>query len=115
MTIEECYASIGGSYEQAIERLRDAKRVQKFALMFLKDDSMEKLRAAVADGDVKASFQAAHTLKGVAGNLSFACLQQAASDLTEQLRPLAAPADAALMARVEECYGAVATALASLE
>ena len=54
--------------------------------MALADPSFEKLEAALAAGDVKAAFEAAHALKGVLGNLSLTTLYTPTSELTERLR-----------------------------
>ena len=115
MNIEQVYEAAGADYAEAIARLGKPERVQKFALKLPKDDSMANLRAAVESGDVATSFRMAHTLKGVAGNLSFTALYQAASDLTEQLRPQEAPADPALMEAVERAYARTISALEALD
>ena len=107
MTLQECYDRMNGSYSDAKSRLMMDKMIERFILKFLDDKTMENLRQAVASGDIPVSFREAHTLKGVAANLSFTALQKAASDLTEQLRPQLSPADPQLMAKVEEAYRAV--------
>ena len=43
----------------------------------------EKLRAAMESGDRKESFEAAHALKGMLGNLSLTPVSRPASELTE--------------------------------
>ena len=115
MTIEECYTQLHGNYSEAKSRLMNDRLVEKFMLKFPGDDSMATLRAAVAAGDIEASFRAAHTLKGVTANLAFTELQAAASALTEQLRPCAEPADPALMAAVEDAYALVISTLDAYE
>lgn len=86
MDIKELYEKIGGNYESALSRLIKESFVEKFALMYLKDTSFLDLSKAVSEGNIVKSFRAAHTLKGVAANLSFNELSEAASELTEQLR-----------------------------
>ena len=54
--------------------------------MALSDGSFDRLSAAVAAGDGKAAFEAAHSLKGVLGNLSLTPLLEPASAITELLR-----------------------------
>ena len=54
--------------------------------MGLADANFDKLREAVAAGDAKAAFEAAHALKGVAGNLALTPIYTPLSELTEQLR-----------------------------
>ena len=52
----------------------------------LKGDQMEQLSAAIADKNWEKAFEAAHTLKGVLGNLALTPLYEPMSQLTEQLR-----------------------------
>ena len=107
MEVKECYSRLHGNYEEAKQRLMNDKLIDRFLLMFPKDDSMALLRNAVANKDIKESFRGAHTLKGVAANLAFTELQEAASNLTEQLRSCTAPADPVLVQKVEACYSRV--------
>lgn len=90
MTIEQCYQEMGGSYAEVCGRLPSQRLVEKFVRKFLDDQSYAELIAAMAAGDHDVAFRAAHTLKGVAANLSFTKLRDSASELTELLR---APAD----------------------
>ena len=50
------------------------------------DGGFEKLRAAMENGDRKESFEAAHALKGMLGNLALTPVSRPASELTELLR-----------------------------
>ena len=50
------------------------------------DEGYERLRASLEAGDLAASFEQAHALKGVLGNLSLTPLFNLVSALTEQLR-----------------------------
>ena len=111
MTLQECYAQMNGSYEEARSRLMMDSMIERFLFKFLDDRTMANLRAAVAAGDAAVSFREAHTMKGVAANLAFTRLRQAASDLTEQLRGQDAPADPALLAAVEASYAQVVNAI----
>jgi HPt (histidine-containing phosphotransfer) domain-containing protein len=86
MTIKECYEEFGGDYDDIFTRFRTDARVEKFALMFLKDQSYDTLCSTIAAGDVKEAFRAAHTLKGVCQNLSFTNLAGISHDITEVLR-----------------------------
>ena len=54
--------------------------------MAIKDQNFEKLSAAVAAHDQKASFDAAHALKGALGNLALTPLFNIANEMTELLR-----------------------------
>lgn len=88
MTVQECYEKINGNYKGVIARLMTEERVKKFAMMFLKDTSCEKLQESLAAEDYAEAFRAAHTLKGICQNLDFTGLQEPANELTELLRDL---------------------------
>lgn len=111
MTIQEFYASISGNYNEACTRLINDSLVARFVQKFPTDPSMQKLRDAVVAGDIKASFRAVHTLKGVCGNLAFTQLYKAAWDLVEQLRPQTEQADAGLLEILENEYQATLAAI----
>ena len=102
MNIRELYEKIGGKYEDVLGRLSKEDIVEKFALMYLKDNSFDLLLSAIESGDVVAAFRGAHSLKGVAANLGFEELRKAATELTEQLRPQNVPADATLVEAVKK-------------
>lgn len=111
MTVKECYEKMEGSYEDILSRLPDDTLIEKFLLKFSDDDTMGKLREAVSKGDIKESFSAAHTLKGISANLGFVKLTKAVSALTEQLRPLMNQADSELYKATEEAYELVISVL----
>lgn len=115
MTVKEFYEKINGDYNDAMERFQMEALIAKIVVKFADDDSMPNLKKAVADGDIEASFRAAHTLKGVAGNLSFTALLNEAEKLTNQLRPCTEPANTELLAAVYEQYDIVIEALKELE
>ena len=70
MTLSELYSSLGESLNEVLERLRMESRIAKYLKLFLSDPSFEELKNAFASQDAKTAFRAAHTLKGVAANLS---------------------------------------------
>ena len=86
MTVREAYAQMGANYDEAMGLMRKEERVAKYMGMFLRDESFAKLQAAMEADDMEAAFTAAHTLKGVCGNLAFTRLFTLMSDLTEDLR-----------------------------
>lgn len=104
MNIQELYSLIQGNYDEACKRLINEEMVSHFVRRFLSDPTMLSLRDAVKEGDIEKSFRAAHTMKGLAANLSFTKLYQASWDLTEQLRPRLYPADKDLLAALEAEY-----------
>ena len=86
MTLQECYAAMGGNYEDAIGRLRSERLVQKFVLKFLADGSYDLLCRSLEEKNYAEAFRAAHTIKGVCQNLSISKLQDSSSRLCESLR-----------------------------
>ena len=104
MTLTECYAAIGGNYDEVIGRLRSGRLVQKFALKFLNDGSYNLLCTAMEAKDYSEAFRAAHTIKGVCQNLSFARLLVSSSQLSEALRHGYTPEADGLFIQVKEDY-----------
>ena len=112
MTLKECYAAMEGDYDEVFSRLRKDERIQKFVMKFLDDKSFDELKAAVEAGDLETAFRAAHTLKGVTQNLSFAKLFNCTNKLTELLR--GGQMDEALYKQVEESYHQTIAAIREL-
>ncbi len=110
MTLQECYAALGGDYAGVLARLRSERLVQKFVLKFLADGSYDLLKTSLQSGDTAEAFRAAHTIKGMCANLGFARLLASSSELTEALRAGAVP-DAALVAQVDDDYRRTADAI----
>lgn len=104
MTVKELYDSIGGNYTGALELFMNEKIVLKFALKFKNDKSFQMLEAALAKKDWHEAFVAAHTLKGVAGNISFTKMHKEAAALTEQLRPEKEIDNMDLFNALKACY-----------
>ena len=86
MDIKQCYEKMGGDYADVRKRLPLEKTVERFIALFLEDKSFETLKGSIAAGDRAAAFSAAHTLKGVSGNVGLTALYEASSALTEALR-----------------------------
>ena len=115
MNVKECYEAIGGDYESMKRRFLKDDRIQKFALMFLKDSSMDDLRAGMCEKDCEKAFLAAHTLKGVCLNLGFSGLLAPVSEITEKLRARSYEGASELMPLVEQSYAAVCEGLKELK
>lgn len=86
MTIRECYEHLDGDFDEVLRRLQTERLVQRIAVKFLRDESFAQLESALNADDVQEAFRAAHTLKGVCGNLSFTRLARSSAALTELLR-----------------------------
>ena len=86
MQLEECYAFLGGNYQDMRKRLGSDKLIEHFLVKFLSDKSYEILSESLEGGNYEEAFKAAHTLKGVCQNLSFDRLANSSAALTELLR-----------------------------
>ena len=111
MTLQECYAAMGGSYDDAIGRLRSERLVQKFILKFLDDGSYDLLCRSMEEKNYEEAFRAAHTIKGVCQNLSLSKLQDSSSRLCESLRNGYTPESAALLEETTADYRRTADAI----
>lgn len=79
--------SLGIDYDDGLNRFVGNKDLyEKFLLSFKDDPSYDSLIKALDEKDAKAAFQAAHTLKGLTGNLSMTRLYDAVCILVEELR-----------------------------
>lgn len=86
MSIKDFFEAVGGDYETVISRLPSDELIKKFVRKFLDDPSFSNLKNAFGNGDVRAAFLAAHTLKGTSANLGLDALAKETSELTELLR-----------------------------
>ena len=115
MTLQECYAAMGGDYQDVCGRLRSDRLVQKFVLKFLNDGSYQLLLDSLAAGDREEAFRAAHTIKGVCQNLSFTLLGKSSSELSEALRHGYTPEADALTEQVKAEYQQTAQAIRAFQ
>ena len=58
----------------------------KLVKMALEDGSFDRLQKAVAEGNLTDAFEAAHSLKGVLGNLALTPIYNPTVEITELLR-----------------------------
>lgn len=86
MTVQECYELFGGNYDEVLSRLRADDRIIRFLKMALGDGSYQLLIDSIDTNNVDEAFRAAHTLKGVCGNLSITRLGESSTALCEYLR-----------------------------
>lgn len=106
----------GIDYADAMERFGGNEALyRRLAAKFPSDPHFAEMKEALDDHDFDAALRAAHALKGVAGNLSFAALYQAACDMNDALRAGDTEAARNLLPRVESAYDNVLEALKLLE
>ena len=105
----------GVDVDEALCRFMDNEALMmKFLLRFPGDGNFPQLRQAMAERDIGVAFQAAHTLKGVTGNLSLKGLYELISALVEDLRGEDYETAAGKMAELEARYAHVTAALEEL-
>lgn len=111
MNLSELYTKVNGDLNDLLGRFGTEVRVKKFLGLFLKDPSYSELIAAAGKEDWETAFRAAHTLKGVAANMSLEGLRASASELTEALRGGKILTDMKLVEKVTEDYTTATAAI----
>ena len=77
----------GINYEEGVARfVGNAEMYERFLGEFVNDGTFAELETAMKAGNVKDAFAAAHTLKGLTGNLSLDALYKKLVVLTDALR-----------------------------
>ena len=106
----------GVDAEEALGRFMDNEGLMMmFLLRFPADESFARLCRAMEQEDAAAAFEAAHTLKGVAGNLSIRPLFRQAGALTEDLRGGDLESAACKLPELKACHAQVIAAMRALE
>lgn len=86
MNLQECW-NAGINYEAGLARfVGNTEIYARFLKEFLSDSTFAELETAMDQQELPSAFQAAHTLKGLTGNLSFDALYQDLVALTDALR-----------------------------
>ena len=86
MTVFEAYISLGGDVMSDIYQSLSEKMLFKFLKRLTEDEQIQILEQAISASDRDAAYAAAHTLKGVALNLSLSKLANPLCGLTDALR-----------------------------
>lgn len=101
----ETLKQAGVDVDGALERfMGNTGLLKKFLLKFLDDKDYGILVKAIEDGDTDTAFKAAHTLKGVCGNLSLMGMFRLIGEQTELLRAGNLSDAAAMMPEVTAEY-----------
>ena len=86
LTIEKL-SEFGADVQDGLERcINDEDFYLELVNLALNDGAFDDLSAAVAAGDKKAAFSAAHALKGIIANVSITPILTPVSEMTELLR-----------------------------
>lgn len=121
MSLEVFYDTIGGDLADVRNRLMTDERIAKFVGIFTQDPTFETLQTSLEAKDYPEAFRAAHTMKGLCGNLGFTALLDSSSKLTEALRPDDAGEPKALqdvdalMAQVTDDYEQITNAVVLID
>ncbi len=102
----------GIDYEDAMDRVGgSAEFYEKLAIKYLDDSHYADLVAAMEVKDFDEGYKAAHALKGVSGNLSFADLFRASAAVSEALYQGEYQAAESLMPEVKAAHEKVVEGL----
>lgn len=95
----------GVDVDRGMERfMGNQELLLRFLRKFPGDNNYRDIVSSLESGDYETAFRAAHTLKGLCGNLSLTKLQEIVSEQTELLRAEKWDEAKALMPRVTEVY-----------
>jgi HPt (histidine-containing phosphotransfer) domain-containing protein len=84
---KEIFNAYGADYESTMERfMRNEGMYLRFLDMLFQDGNLQKLGNALQSGSMTEAFEAAHTLKGVTGNMGLTPLYAAVCRIVEPLR-----------------------------
>ncbi|MCJ7835978.1 Hpt domain-containing protein [Cuneatibacter sp. NSJ-177] len=81
--LKDCGVDVDGTVRRLMNKVDLYERLLR---RFPEDQSYDQLKNALEEGRVEDAFHAAHTLKGVSGNLGLNRLMEADSILVELLR-----------------------------
>ena len=105
----------GIDYPEAMERFGgNARLYERLVVKYLNDPHFDALELALAHNNLEAAYHEAHSLKGVAGNLSFTELYKAASRMTDALKYGDVAAARALIISTREAHTSVIGALSMM-
>ena len=74
MTVKGLYEKIHGDYQRAISVMMMDDFIKRMLTKFVQSDSSEELFKAYENKDYQGVFAAAHSIKGVVGNLALTSL-----------------------------------------
>ena len=106
----------GLDLDGALERVLGSEALLERLLgKFTADKNFDALGSALAGGDAQRAYAAAHTLKGVCGNLSMTALYELFTRQSDALRRGDLDAGAALMGEIAPAYERMAAAISGAD
>ena len=88
MSVKDLYDSFGGNYQQAIQTMMMDAFITKMLTKFLDKNAYQDILDSYQKNDLHGVFEAAHSLKGVCGNLALTPIYEKASVVCEATRNL---------------------------
>ena len=86
MDVKQFYNDTNGDYNDALRRMMNDALIARMIAKFMSSNSISNLISLYENKDYRNVFSSAHTLKGVAGNLSLTPLYEIACTITEATR-----------------------------
>ena len=86
MTVKEFYESIHADYQGAIKTMMMDDFIKRMLGKFILDNRVDDLSNGYKNKDYKTVFEAAHSIKGVTGNLSLTNLYELIAPIVEATR-----------------------------
>lgn len=86
MTVKELYEKIHGNYQNALSMMMVDDFIKRMLTKFVQSNSASNLFEAYENKDYPAVFAAAHSLKGVTGNLALTSLYDKVVPIVEKTR-----------------------------
>lgn len=103
--LRQQFIDAGVDVDSGLERFMGNKDLLlRFLRKFPGDDNYHNIVSGLESGDYETAFRAAHTLKGLCGNLSLMKLQAVVSEETELLRAEKWEEAKAFLPQVTEVY-----------
>lgn len=85
--LQKIFQAYGADYHTTMARFVGNEALYlRFLDLLFQDENLEKLVSSLDSGDLNRAFEAAHTLKGVTGNLGLTSLCEAVCRIVEPLR-----------------------------
>lgn len=105
MNLQEVSEELTINYKEAMSRFGGVEAIyQRFLKRFLEDTTYQELEEAWQKGEYQEIEKKAHTLKGVAGNLSLEKLFIISDSLVQKIRNKQYEEVAEIYEQLQECY-----------
>ena len=86
MNVKQFYLDINGSYQDALAIMMNDAFIARLLKKFVENNSYQEIVSLYEKKDYRALFAAAHSFKGVTGNLALTPLYELSSFITEATR-----------------------------